>query len=144
MKTSCTNNENMVTEKKGKLSGLSIHLVEDEYINRRMMSSYLEAMGAQVIISKNGQELLDSLREQQGDMILMDIRMPVMDGMEATRIIREQETVTGDHIPIIAITAQATTGYRDECLAVGMDAYISKPVTLTELTSKILKLQQAA
>jgi CheY-like chemotaxis protein len=92
-----------------------------------------------VTVAKNGKEALDVLAGQSFDLVLMDVQMPVMDGHEATRIIREREQQTGEHIRIIAMTAAAMKGDRERCLTSGMDAYISKPIKADELYRTIFE-----
>ena len=82
---------------------------------------------------------LDALETQSFDVILMDIQMPVLDGIEATREIREKERVSGEHIPIIALTAHALKGDQDQFLKAGMDAYVSKPIRTTVLFDVIAR-----
>ena len=84
-------------------------------------------------LAENGEEALRLLREESFDLILMDVQMPVMCGMEATAAIRAREMVSKAHIPIIALTAHAMQGDRQRCLDAGMDAYLSKPVQQKEL-----------
>jgi two-component system, sensor histidine kinase and response regulator len=90
-------------------------------------------MGHSVSVADNGQAVLAALEKEQFDVVLMDIEMPLMDGLQATEIIRKQEKVTGEHIPIIAITAFAMKGDKERCLQAGMDAYLSKPINKEEL-----------
>ncbi|MEN8188277.1 MAG: response regulator [Thermodesulfobacteriota bacterium] len=131
------------TDKDNCLTGVVIHLAEDEFINQRMMTAFLEEMGACVIVSENGRQLLENLEKKSGHLIIMDIRMPVMDGIEATTIIREREKIFGGRIPVIALTAQETTDHQQLCLEAGMDAYLTKPVILEDLTSEITRLCQS-
>jgi CheY-like chemotaxis protein len=84
-------------------------------------------------VAENGEVVLDCLAAHTFDLILMDVQMPLMDGLEATRRIRHQELESGQHIPIIAMTARAMKGDREECLSAGMDHYISKPIRREEL-----------
>lgn len=105
-----------------------ILLVDDNLINQKVATTLLKQLGYQVHIANNGQEALNALAEASYSIILMDCQMPVMDGFEATRRIREEEQTSGHHIPIVAVTANAMESDRDHCLAVGMDAYISKPI----------------
>jgi CheY-like chemotaxis protein len=88
-------------------------------------------MGHSATLAINGQEAIDLIREHPFDLVLMDMQMPVMDGLQATRAIRQSEAagdLTG-HIPIIAMTANALTGDRETCIAAGMDDYVAKPLT---------------
>jgi CheY-like chemotaxis protein len=110
-------------------------LVEDNLINQKVTLSYLANCGIESKVANNGQEAVDILSADQFDLVLMDCQMPVMDGFEATTTIRELEKSTGNHIPIIAMTANAMKGDREKCLAAGMDDYLSKPVKLPVLTS---------
>jgi PAS domain S-box-containing protein len=110
----------------------TILLAEDNEDNIETIYDYLAAKGYEVIVARNGLEVLDILREQPPDLILMDIQMPKMDGLEATSIIRKGEFDNQD-IPIIALTALAMQGDRERVLAAGADEYISKPVRLKEL-----------
>ncbi len=105
-----------------------ILLVEDNLINQKVLRTLLEKLGFQTDVVNNGQEALDALQRQPYALVLMDCQMPVMDGFAATRRIRAGETLSGQHIPIVAVTANAMQGDRDQCLAAGMDAYLSKPV----------------
>lgn len=123
------------------LKGLVIHLAEDEFINRRMISAFLEERGAAVTLSENGVELLTTMEKDRGDCIIMDVRMPVMDGLEATKKIRSLELKSGKHIPIVALTAQAGVEFKEKCLQAGMDAYLTKPVAMSQLVKVLLKLR---
>jgi CheY-like chemotaxis protein len=120
------------------LSGLSILLVEDGLVNQRVALGLLHRMGHAVELAENGRHALEAWRERKFDLILMDLQMPDMDGIEATRIIRAEEAErgvqpTGSHIPIIAMTAAAMKGDRERCLEAGMDDYISKPISVPKL-----------
>ncbi len=108
-------------------------LVEDNEINRRVAIGLLRSRGHQFIVVVNGQEAVNTLAEQEFDVVLMDMQMPVMDGYEATAAIRKRERQTGGHIPIVAMTAEALKGDRDRCLAAGMDDYVSKPIAPAEM-----------
>ncbi len=117
------------------VAGLRILLVEDECVNRLTGRRLLGKMGHQVVDVANGREALEALAGERFDLVLMDIQMPVMDGMEATRRIRADTSGAFDpHIPIIAMTAYAMNGDREKFLAGGMDGYASKPVDMAELT----------
>ncbi len=108
-------------------------LVEDNAINRRVAVGLLRARGHQVVMAENGQEAVNTLADQEFDIVLMDMQMPVMDGYEATAAIRKREHQIGGHIPIVAMTAEALKGDRERCLAAGMDDYVSKPIAPAEM-----------
>lgn len=110
---------------KGKLTVL---LAEDNTVNRELANTVLGRMGHSVINVWNGVEAVDAWRTGNVDVILMDIQMPMMDGMEATAAIRREERGTGRHVPIIGLTAHAMKGDRETALALGMDAYLTKPL----------------
>jgi PAS domain S-box-containing protein len=103
-------------------------LAEDNVVNQRVAVGLLSKRGHTVTVVGTGKEAIDHLDRGAFDVILMDVQMPEMGGLEATRIIRQREAGTGRHLPIVAMTAHTMRGDRDECLAAGMDAYISKPV----------------
>jgi CheY-like chemotaxis protein len=88
----------------------------------------LEKQGHHVAVAGNGREALERLSEQSFDLILMDVQIPEVDGLEATAAIRAHEQATGRHIPIIALTAHAMKGDQEKCLAAGMDGYLAKPI----------------
>lgn len=119
---------------------LSILLAEDNIINQKLAVKLLEKRGYRVVVASNGREAVDAFEEEHFDLILMDVQMPEMDGLEATRLIREKETERGRHISIVAMTAHAMKGDREECLAAGMDDYMSKPFKPKELYSIIEKV----
>lgn len=112
-------------------------LVEDNPINQKVALLQLKELGYQAEIANNGEEALKKTQSTTYDLILMDCQMPVMDGFEATRQIRIKETLTGKHIPIIAMTANALEGDKEKCIASGMDDYISKPVDIAVLKEKL-------
>ena len=114
-------------------AGLHILLAEDNAVNRQLVVRTLEKRGHEVATAENGREALETLSKQGFDLVLMDVQMPVMDGLEATSAIREREKGTGEHIPIVALTASAMKGDRERCLSAGMDGYVSKPVQAGEL-----------
>jgi PAS domain S-box-containing protein len=107
---------------------LNILLVEDNVVNQTLAIRLLEKMGHKVTLANNGQEAVTHWQAAKFDAILMDVDMPVMNGYVATEKIRENERTGGGHIPIVAMTAHAMKGDREECLSHGMDGYISKPI----------------
>ncbi|HYE83502.1 MAG TPA: PAS domain S-box protein [Clostridia bacterium] len=115
------------------LNALNILVVEDDTISRKVIEKMLAEKGHHVDIAQNGLEALERTRDKVYDVILMDIQMPEMNGLEATRIIREMEG-TERHTPIIALTAYALQGDREKFLALGIDEYIPKPVHMDELS----------
>jgi len=118
---------------------LRILLAEDNLINQRVAVSILEKAGHRVTVAINGRQALDRWSEQAFDLILMDVQMPEVDGLEATAMIRSREQRTAGHIPIIALTAHAMKGDQERCLAAGMDAYLSKPINANQLIELISK-----
>jgi PAS domain S-box-containing protein len=116
---------------------LRILLAEDNPVNQKLVVALLERRGYSVQVVGNGQNALSALEDDDFDLVLMDLQMPVMDGLEATAAIREREKATGTHIPIIAMTAHAMKGDRERCLEAGMDSYLSKPLQLTQLLQVI-------
>ena len=112
-----------------------ILVAEDNPVNQKLAVRLLEKAGNQVAIANNGQEVLQKLKGKEYDLILMDVQMPVMDGIQATQKIRANEN--GEHIPIIALTAHAMKGDAEKCLTAGMDGYVSKPIRSDELFQEI-------
>src|SRR3984893_10579055 len=112
---------------------LHILLAEDNPINQKLTVRLLEKRDQIVVVASNGRETLAALEEQSFDLVLMDVQMPEMDGFEATTAIRDREKTTGEHLPIIALTAHAMKGDSERCLAAGMDAYVSKPIQPDQL-----------
>jgi signal transduction histidine kinase/DNA-binding response OmpR family regulator len=120
---------------------LHVLLAEDNRVNQRLATRLLEKRGHVVVLAENGARALEVLEQHSFDIILMDVQMPVMDGMQATAAIREKERTTGTaHIPIIAMTAHAMEGDRERFLGSGMDGYVSKPVHSSELFQVIESL----
>ena len=117
--------------------GLRILLAEDSLYNQKLAVALLERRGHQVVVANNGSEAVAAAQAQPFDLVLMDVQMPDMDGLEATLAIRAQEAGTGRHLPIIAMTAQAMKGDRERCLESGMDDYLTKPVRAAELYAMI-------
>lgn len=115
-------------------------LVEDNAVNQKIVILSLDKMVKKIDVANNGKEALDMFGTKKYDAILMDIQMPVMDGIMATKKIREIEATSDVRIPIIAITANALSGDRDNCLAAGADDYLSKPFQVEELIAKITSL----
>ena len=105
-------------------------LAEDNRVNQRLAARLLEKGGHVVVLAEDGARALEELQKQSFDLILMDVQMPVMDGVQATAAVRQKERISGTHIPIIAMTAHAMEGDRERFLASGMDGYISETRSL--------------
>ncbi len=116
---------------------ITVLIVEDNVINQRVAKRMVEKMGFKTEIANNGQEALDMLQEKSYDLILLDVQMPVLDGLRTAQKIRIMEMNSEQHIPIIAMTAHAQKEDRDRCLEAGMDDYISKPINMQILEEKL-------
>jgi two-component system, sensor histidine kinase and response regulator len=118
-------------------SPLHILLAEDNRVNQIVATRTLEKMGHSIVLAENGKSALSRLAAETFDLVLMDLQMPEMDGLTATRNIRKQEQGTEAHLPIIAMTAHTMKGDRERCLEGGMDGYVSKPFNVKELQDAI-------
>ena len=116
---------------------LRVLLAEDNPVNQRLARRILEKWGHTVVVAANGKKALAAWEREVFDLILMDVQMPEMSGLETTAAIRERERTTGKHLPIIAMTAHALKGDRERCLAAGMDAYVPKPIDPKKLATAI-------
>ena len=116
---------------------LNVLLAEDNLVNQRLAATLLERRGHRVTIVTNGQEAVAALDRGKIDVVLMDLQMPVMGGLEATEAIRERERASGGHVPIIAMTAHAMKGDRERALAAGMDEYVTKPLDSKRLCDTV-------
>jgi len=119
---------------------MRVLLAEDNRINQLLAVKMLEKRGHSPVVAGNGREAIMAFERERFDVILMDIQMPEMDGLEAAAEIRQKERGTGGHVPIIALTAHAMREDRERCLDVGMDAYLAKPFSPGELFETIEKL----
>ncbi|MBS0204354.1 MAG: PAS domain-containing protein [Planctomycetes bacterium] len=119
---------------------LQILLAEDSRMNQVLALGILQREGHVVTVANDGLQAVEAAQSRPFDLILMDVQMPEMDGLQATATIREIEQTTGRHIPILAMTAHALTGDRERCLAAGMDGYLSKPIRLNDLLHAIDEL----
>ncbi|MFA6931850.1 MAG: response regulator, partial [Lentisphaeria bacterium] len=112
----------------------TILLAEDNSVNQKVALALLKKLGLRADVASNGLEALALLAKKDYALVLMDVQMPEMDGLEAAKRIREPGSgVKNPRIPIIAVTAHAVTGYKDSCLAAGMDDYLSKPIRVQQL-----------
>jgi CheY-like chemotaxis protein len=122
---------------------LRVLVAEDNEVNVRLSVALLTKLGHAATVVGDGQAAVDAHGSGAFDLILMDVQMPVMGGMEATRLIREAEArlpgAPAPHVPIIALTARAMKGDREECLAAGMDDYVTKPVRLSDLAAAVAR-----
>jgi two-component system sensor histidine kinase/response regulator len=116
---------------------LRILVAEDNAVNQVVVTRMLQKRAHVVVVAANGREALDVLARESFDVVLMDLQMPVMGGEEATAMIRKAERSHGGHLPIIAVTASAMKGDRENCLAAGMDDYIGKPIQFDGLIEKV-------
>jgi PAS domain S-box-containing protein len=112
---------------------LRVLLAEDNAVNQKLALRLLQKMGHEVVLANNGVEAVEAVERQPLDLVLMDVQMPEMGGLEATVVIRQREARVGGHLPIIAVTAHAMKGDRERCLEAGMDGYVTKPLRTQEL-----------
>ncbi|HYV96637.1 MAG TPA: ATP-binding protein [Gemmatimonadaceae bacterium] len=122
------------------LARLRVLVAEDNPVNQKVAVSLLERDGHDVTVVSNGREAVDMVTREDFDVVLMDVQMPEMSGIDATMMIRDWEKRIGGHVVIIAVTARAMEGDRDACIAAGMDGYLSKPVRADELNLTIRRL----
>ena len=116
-----------------KVTSLNILLAEDNAVNQRLATRLLEKRGHRVTVANNGHEAIALAEQTSYDLVLMDVQMPLVDGLEATRTIRIREMQTGAHLPIVALTAHAIKGDQERCEEAGMDGYLAKPIRPEEL-----------
>jgi two-component system sensor histidine kinase/response regulator len=121
---------------------LRVLLAEDNPVNQMLAMRILERLGHKVQVGNNGKEAIGRAQTEEFDLILMDVQMPEMDGLEATTAIRAAEAGTGKHVPIVAMTAHAMKGDREKCLSAGMDDYLSKPIRIEELKQAIREVEK--
>lgn len=119
---------------------LSVLVADDEPINVKLLSVLLRRKGYQVTACSDGASAVEILQDKQFDVVLMDIQMPRMDGIEATRLIRRLERGSGRCVPIVAVTAWETAENRLECHEAGMNAFLSKPISAGELMEVVVSL----
>jgi CheY-like chemotaxis protein len=127
-------------KKPGRLEGLRILVVEDDPVNQLLAEQVLNGWKCSVDMAVNGKIALEKVGLNDYDIVLMDIRMPVMDGYEATHRIRTQLRGQRSQVPILALTAHAALWESEKCLAIGMNGYLSKPYRLEDLYDEIIRL----
>jgi len=120
---------------------LKILLAEDNAVNRLLARKLLEKHGNTVSVVENGQEALKAIERERPDLVLMDVQMPVMDGLQAIRAVRAKEQISGLHLPVIALTAHAMKGDRERCLGAGADEYLTKPIRVAELFAALGRMK---
>jgi len=123
---------------------LRVLVVEDSAVNQLFAKRLVEKQGHSAVLVASGREALEALERGTFDLVLMDVQMPDVDGLEAAAAIRQRERHTGAHLPIIAMTAGAMQGDKERCLEAGMDAYVSKPVNVNELFTAIERVMTLA
>jgi CheY-like chemotaxis protein len=123
---------------------LRVLLAEDSVVNQMVAVGFLERLGHSVVVVDNGVEALAAVERESFDVVLMDVQMPKLDGYEATARIRESERGSGRRLPIVAVTAAAMIGDREECLSAGMDDYITKPIDAGRLAETLWRVAAGA
>ena len=122
---------------------LRVLLAEDNAFNQKLAVRLLEKPGHSVTVANDGVQAVAAVKEGEFDVVLMDVQMPNMSGLEATAAIRALERDTGKHVPIVAMTAHAMKGDQDRCLEAGMDAYVSKPIRPDHVMDVIAQVTSA-
>jgi two-component system sensor histidine kinase/response regulator len=117
--------------------GLRVLVAEDNPVNQQVATAMLERAGHLPALAANGREVLERLERESFDLVLMDVQMPELDGLETTAAIRKRERTSGGHLPIVALTAHAMKGQQEKCLAAGMDGYLTKPLHARALAEAI-------
>jgi PAS domain S-box-containing protein len=123
--------------RRGDKRNMRILLAEDNTVNQKLATHVLEREGHHVQVARSGREAIGMLQREEFDLVLMDIQMPELDGLQATAHIRQMERISGKRLPIVAMTAQTGDSDRQRCLKAGMDAYVSKPIRASELMNLI-------
>jgi two-component system, sensor histidine kinase and response regulator len=130
----------LLRETRAESGSLHILVAEDNAVNQHLARRLLEKRGHRVTIAETGRRALETLETNRFDLVLMDLQMPEMGGLEASALIREKERATGEHIPIIAMTAHAMSEDEERCIKAGMDGYVSKPIKVDKLFQVVQQL----
>lgn len=138
----CAGEQTCVNPQEALPQGLEVLLVEDDRVNRLTATRFLQRLGCRVTSSENGREAVEKMEKQHFDCVFMDIQMPVMDGITATRAIREMDDPARRKVPIVALTAHAMVGDRESFLKAGMNSYLSKPLDIDALSRVLLEMLQ--
>jgi CheY-like chemotaxis protein len=117
-------------------------VVEDVPSQQKLLVTVLKKAGHSVATADNGADAVELVRREPFDIVLMDIQMPGMNGLDATRAIRQHEAQTGSHVTIVAVTAHALNGDAQKCIAAGTDAYLRKPINLVELMGLLKQMRE--
>jgi CheY-like chemotaxis protein len=123
--------------------GLKLLVVEDNLLNQKLIFLHLKRHGFVIDFAENGKIALKKIDQNSYDLVLMDLMMPIMDGLETSVKIREKERFTGDHLKIIGLTANTMDADREKCIEHGMDEYMAKPFDLDEFHKILKKLDLA-
>lgn len=129
----------MIGKITARFPGTRVLVVDDNQINQEPTQEMLEIMECEVDIAESGSDAIEFYQKSTYDIIFLDVQMPFKDGFEVTRQIREYETASTTHTPIVALTAMAIAGDKEKCIAAGMDDYISKPLRSSDLSTAIEK-----
>jgi CheY-like chemotaxis protein len=121
---------------------LRLLVVEDNPVNSLVARRLLEKQNHRIQTATNGREALEKIESERFDCVLMDLQMPVLDGFAATAVIRDRERVSGEHLPIVALTAHAIAGDLERCLAAGMDGYLTKPIDAKDVVAMVERVSK--
>ena len=132
--------EARLTDDAGRAHSISVLVAEDNPVNQIVIRGILEKGGHSVTVVSDGRDAVSAIERGAFDLVLMDLQMPRIDGLEATSIVRETERSTGDHLPIVALSAHGMAGDRNRCIEAGMDACVSKPVSARELLDLVRRM----
>lgn len=124
----------------GEVTAWRVLVVEDVPSQQKLLVTILKKAGHTVTAVAGGREAVDLVQQQPFDLVLMDIQMPGMNGLDATRAIRDREARTGGHLPIVAVTAHALNGDNEKCRSAGADAYMRKPINLVEMMALLKQI----